>query len=161
LNGLGGVAFYRGDLESSGRYHEEALPVQRELGDTRGTAFSLRELGEVATGRGDLGAAADRLREALTIYRDLEDRQGIASTLEGFAVLAAAHGRGERAFRLLGAAGAIREAIQTPISGPDESRMERFLAPAREALGERVAAELSEGSKLALEPAMKLAMEAI
>ncbi|HEU4764187.1 MAG TPA: tetratricopeptide repeat protein, partial [Candidatus Eisenbacteria bacterium] len=161
LNGLGGVAFYRGDLLASGRYHEEALPVQRELGDTRGTAFSLRELGEVATGRGELGAAAERLREALAIYRDLEDRQGIASTLEGFAVLAAAHGRGERAFRLLGAAGAIREAIQTPISGPDESRMEPFLAPAREALGERASAELAEGRKIALEPAMKLAMEVI
>jgi hypothetical protein len=153
------VAFYRGDLEASRQYHVQALPVQRELGDTRGTAFSLRELGEVATAHKEFGQAAEHLREAFQIYRDLEDRQGLASTMEGMAVLAAATGRSERAFRLLGAASALREAIQTPISDPDQRRMEPFLGPAREALGERAVAELAGGRRLSLEEAVQLALE--
>jgi non-specific serine/threonine protein kinase len=159
LNGLGDVAFYRGDLEASRRYHMEALPIQRELGDTRAAAFSLRELGEVATGRGEFGPAAERLAEALAIYRDLEDRQGLASTMEGLAVLAAATGRAERALRLLGAASALREAIQSPLSGPDERRMEPFLLRARETLGKRAVEELSAGRDLPLPEAVKLALE--
>ncbi|MGE5176161.1 MAG: protein kinase domain-containing protein [Hyphomicrobiales bacterium] len=158
LNGLGGVAFYLGDVEGAGRYQEEALAIQRELGDSSGIAFSLRELGEVAVRRGDLPRARTCLEEATAINRDLGDRQGVASTLEGWAALTAAAGDAERAVRLAAAAEAIREAIQTPLSAPDQERLERFLGPARSSLGDRADAAAKAGRDLGLDGAVEEAL---
>jgi hypothetical protein len=55
----------------------------------------------------------------------------------------------------------VRDAIQTPLSGPDERRMEPFLNRAREALGEQAAQELAQGGRLTLEEALSLAGETV
>ena len=161
LNGLGGVAFYQGRLERSREWHEQALAIQRELGDSRGTAFSLRELGEVETASADAGAAALFLGQSLEMYRVLGDRLGIASAIEGLAALAASMGQPERALELVGAATALREAIQAPIAGPDKERLERYLGPAREALGPKAAAAAAKGGRLSPDEAIGLALEGL
>ena len=158
LNGLGGVAYYQGKLERSRECHEQALAIQRELGDSRGTSFSLRELGEVATASADAPAAADFLRRSLEMYRVLGDRLGIATAIEGLAALAALQGQHERALTLAGAASTLRESIQAPIAGPDLERLERYVAPARAALGVGAAAAHSQGGSLSVEEAVGMAL---
>ncbi len=160
LDGLGDVALYLGDLDAARAYEEQGLAIQRGLGDRRGTAFSLRELGRVAARQMDLDGAGRYLRESLVIYRDLGDRQGLAESLEGLAGVAAAAGDAERALELAGAASALRDALQSPLSGPDQQLLDRSLEPARAALGAASAGRAYEAGRLApVERALDSALE--
>ena len=161
LNGLGGVAYYEGSLERSRACHLQALAIQGELGDSRGTAFSLRELGEVATALADAHAAADFLKQSLEIYQTLHDRQGIATAIEGLAALSASKGEPERAVTLSGAAQALRDSIQAPIAGPDMKRLERYLQPARLALGGAAEGALERGRALTQDEAIEAALKGL
>jgi hypothetical protein len=51
--------------------------------------------------------------------QELADKGGIAQCLEGFAVLAQAQAKDERALRLSGAAARLHEAIDIPLSPPN------------------------------------------
>jgi hypothetical protein len=123
------------------------LALQRELGDRRGIAFSLRELGRVAAALGDYAAAEGRLRESLSILREIGDLSGTADSLDALASVAAATTRAERALRLAGAASAIREGTRTALSKPDQEILERSLAPARAALSADAARAALEGGR--------------
>ncbi len=159
LNGLGGVALYRGDLDAARSFQEQSLALQRELGDKRGIAFSLRELGRVAARQLDHAAAEQYHKESLAMLRDMGDRQGMAESLEGLAGVAAASGRPERALELAGAAAGLREAIQTPLSTPDQDMLDRSLEQARAALGHDAArASFEAGRKAPFEAAVESAL---
>ena len=160
LNGLGGLASAQGDMEKAIAYQEQALAIQRELGDRRGIAFSLRELGAAAVGGGDLAGAGTHLTEAIPIFRSLGDKQGLAASMEVCAGVASLAGQGDRALRLAGAAAALREAIQSPIPGPDMAALEKRLSAARDSLGAAAADRaFQDGKALPFEESVNLAVE--
>ena len=68
----GRLAWAQGDHAAARPLFEESLAVLRELGDTRGVAFSLLNLGMVANGQGD-EAARSLLAEAATLSRQAGD----------------------------------------------------------------------------------------
>ncbi len=119
LNNLGAVARTRGELATAARLAEESLTIRREIGDRHGEVLSLSVLADVARERGDQDAARSLFLEALTLQRRAGIRDGIADNLLGIAVMAADGGELEQAARLLGASGALRQAMNqapTPIS---------------------------------------------
>ena len=91
--------------------------------------------------------------------RELGDLWGVAGALDGFAALAAAQGRPERNLRLAGAAAALLEAIGAAPQPVAQRSLERWLAQARQALGEAAAAaRFAEGRGLSLEQAVAEAL---
>lgn len=161
VNNRGDFALTRGDFEIARPLFEESLALLRIRGDTANVARALFNLGasELELGRRD--AAGTRFREALALARDAGDREDLAWNLEGLAALAAAHGHGERAALLLGAADA-----QLAAMGADHKPYERSLrtrtAAAIEGLLDEfeTARVIGRGAALALPDAVELGLAA-
>ncbi len=137
----------------------EALTLFRRVGDAWGTAHVLCQLGAVACEEGNNATARGALNEALEVFRVLGHTLGITYSLEGLAMLAAMHGRAASALRLAGAAAALRDTIGSPVAPVDKTRLERWLGPARAALGDAGAAAVwQEGRSMGLEQAIAYAM---
>jgi tetratricopeptide (TPR) repeat protein len=152
LANVGEVYYHLGDLDHAEAHHVEALGLARCAGRVDVEAYQLGDLGNVARRRGDLAQAAVLHRQALELKRSLRDHRRIAISLEDLAALAAAEGRMERAARLLGAAGALRETIGTPLPVPERVVTEQTAAVARPALGEPAwAVAFAAGQRLPLE----------
>jgi adenylate cyclase len=160
LNNLGYLALEQGDYDSARTQLEVALTLQREVGDRSMMADALNNLGNVARDQHDYLAARELYVEGLTINRDLGNKWGIAYLLEDTGGLAALQGQTERALRLVGAATALREAINAPLPSAEQTKLERMLEPVRQSLGEAAAAALTaEGKALSMEQAIDEALQ--
>jgi len=159
LNGLGDVSLYQGDLAAAREFQVQSLEIQRRLGDKRGIAFSLRMLGRIAEKQGDFTASRKQLVESLELLKEMGDKEGLADSLEGMVSLAAATGDCERALKLAGATAALREAINVPLSQPDQEQLERAMQPAYCGLEPEDAARFrAAGRSMTLDQAVAEAM---
>jgi predicted ATPase/class 3 adenylate cyclase len=80
LIGAGGTAWWRQDREAAGAFYEEALGIERELGDPARIAEALYNLAFVVAGD-DLEACAQMLEESLQLFRRVGDERGVAQVL--------------------------------------------------------------------------------
>jgi uncharacterized protein HemY len=161
LNNLGMLALDENDFATARARLEEAVALQREVGDRSAIAISLDTLGHIIQSQGDYGAARAMYEESLIINRELEDKRSIAFLLEHFGSLAALQGQPERALRLSGAAEALRGTIGAQLSPTDKEKLNETLDPARQALGDEVAAAMeAEGRAMTLEQAIGEALQA-
>jgi predicted ATPase/class 3 adenylate cyclase len=80
LIGAGGVAWWQQDREAAGGFYEQALVIERELGDPARIAEALYNLAFVVAGD-DLGSAARLLDESLEQFRRVGDERGVAQVL--------------------------------------------------------------------------------
>ena len=157
LNNLGEIARIRGDSRRARQLYEEAL--QLGVGDQH-RQVPLINLGFVSCSQGDYAAARGFFAETLAIARRLGDKGGIAYGLEGLGGVYGLQGQAERTARLLGAAETLRKAISLPLQEGDRPDYDRFLAAARDALGESAfEAEWKTGGAMSLEQAIDLALE--
>jgi predicted ATPase/class 3 adenylate cyclase len=160
LNNLAMVIRYEGDYAAARPLYEESLSLLRGGGDSWAIAQPLINLGEVDLDLGAFDDARLHFAEGLALVRDLGERRSIAILLEDFGGLAAAQADPVRAFRLVAAAAALREAIGAPLPPADQARLDRWLKPARRALSpEAQARALAEGRAMALDEAMDYALE--
>jgi len=158
LGNLGEVAYLRGDLERAAAYHEEALALGRQVGGPS-VHVIIANLGNVARRQGDLARAEALCRESIALARQACDLREIAVGLEHLVMVQAAAGQGERAARLLGASGAIREKIGAPLPQYERAEVEAVLVPVRAALGAKAwATACAAGQALSLEEAVALAL---
>jgi DNA-binding CsgD family transcriptional regulator len=93
---------------------------------------TLLGLGEAAVNRGDVTAAAAYYAESLALARNRED---LVSTLVRTARLAAG-GKALAATRLLGAAAALAETVNDPLTPAEQARCQDAVAEARAYLGD-------------------------
>jgi predicted ATPase len=134
LNHQADVACYQGDSAASQSLYEQSLATFRELNDRWGIAGSLADLGNLARAQGDFRTADSLYRESIGVFQSLEHKRGIARLLESFACSAAAQSEAERSLRLAGASAALRQSIGAPLTAGEQSKLERTLEPARQAL---------------------------
>src|SRR5439155_21466767 len=80
LIGAGGIAWWRQDRETAGVCYREALAIERELDDARGTAEALYNLAFYVAGD-DLEEARRLLEEALDLFAGAGDERGVAQVL--------------------------------------------------------------------------------
>jgi class 3 adenylate cyclase/tetratricopeptide (TPR) repeat protein len=161
LNNLGLVLRDLGDVAGARSMLEQALALSREIGDRWSVANTLSSLGDVALTQNELDAARGFLFESLGISRDLNDRQAQTFLLDFFSVLAAKRGRAPDAFRLVGAAQALRQTLGSPLSPSEQARLDATLdavCPAASATDR--AAWTAAGAGLDAEAAFGLALEA-
>jgi tetratricopeptide (TPR) repeat protein len=105
-------------------------------------------------------AAIASLSEAIIVLRTRMDRADIAQCLDRFAWAAADHRHPRRAARLLGAAQALREWMNSPRSLGEKSLYDKYLAQARTKSDESAFdAAWAEGYALSLDEAVALALE--
>jgi predicted ATPase len=159
LNNLGNVALDQGDYAGARARLEEAVMLQREVGDKYYIANALNNLGNVTRAQGDYEATRQLYTESLLINRELGDGWQLAYVIEDIGGLAALQGQAERALKLVGAASALREEIGAPLSPAEQTKLERTLEPARQALTEVMQEQAwAEGRALSLEEAIEYAL---
>lgn len=159
LGDLGDVAYREGKLGLARALSEESIAVARQMGMARVVAWRFFNLGRIALAQGESSEAENYLRESLTILREPGDLLRIAVVLEGLAAVAAARHQPDRAYRLVGAASAVRGAIGAPRSPGDEADLDHWLAPIRQKDGlESRTGWIAEGTLMSLDQAIEYAL---
>lgn len=105
----------RGAFEQARIMFEEGLTVSRALHNTLFCLVGLQNLGEIAQSQGDWKQAEDLHRESLLLCWDLGSKGYLATCLEEMAGVCAMREKGDKAARLMGAAEALREAVNAPL----------------------------------------------
>ncbi len=88
LVGAGRLSNEATDYTAARGHHQEALDIQRSIGDRHGVAMSLVNLGIAAHGQGNLTLARTRYAESLAIQEELGNDRGIAISLNNLGRLA-------------------------------------------------------------------------
>ncbi len=108
---LGTTQKMSGDYEQATTLYNEALTINRVIGNRSGESACLEGLARVALERGDYERATEFYDEGLTINRAIENQSGESVCLEGLADVARLIGEYERAAMLYDAALTINSAI--------------------------------------------------
>jgi len=148
----------RHDYAVAGAYLDEALTIQRAVGDKWAIANALNNLGNVRRDLGEFDAAQRLYAESLALNHALGDRRALAYLLEDIGLLAVSQGEYARALRLVGAAAALRAAIASPLSPSEQATLEARMQPAYAALGDAAATLLAEGQTWSLAQAVAYAL---
>jgi len=154
------VALSEGDLAEAQARVGEALSVAERTGNVYGRADALHVLGGLEMARGNLDVARRAWKEALRILHGIGQRYDGVRCLEALACLASAERVLDRAARLLGFAGALREALDGPVPPSERPAIDDATGVARRGLGGEVfEAVLGEGRKMSLDEAVAFALE--
>ena len=78
LAGAGGIAWWQEDLAAAARFYEEALAIERRLGDPARTADALYNQAFVVAAEGDFEGAFRLFEESLELFRRAGDEAGAA-----------------------------------------------------------------------------------
>jgi predicted ATPase/DNA-binding SARP family transcriptional activator len=127
----------KGYLSEGRAYLSEALGRKGAIGRTNRRAKALNGAGMLAYSQGDYEAARALHEESLAISRELGSNLGIARSMKAFARLSV-RTKPERAARLMGAADALCQAIDSPLPPKDREEHNRNLSAVREALGDEM-----------------------
>ena len=140
----------------------EIVTTGRELGVQRDIHYGLHFLGDCGLWRGNGAEAADWYRQSLCAALAYGNVAEAAVEMEGLAMALAAQGRTELAVQLDAAARAKMAALGYSVDGVEfwSGFRQRYLLPARLALGERASAVEAQGRALAWEAAVALALAA-
>lgn len=149
----------RGDNARAKNLAGEAIEIRRSLGAKHGLAMALFQRALSAFEEGDGSQSWLDTQEALQICQDLGDRQGIAVTIEHLASLAVAEHEPRTAALLVGAATAIRQAIDFPRSDQRKAEIADTRKEAVVELGADAVRDLeAEGGKMPTEQAIEFAL---
>jgi predicted ATPase/DNA-binding XRE family transcriptional regulator len=152
LQGLGMIGLRRGDYDGGSAWVTESLAVFTSLGDERGIAAASATLGALRLRQQDLVQANALLSNSLALRHRIGDKGGIAWCLEWMAEAALAEGRPPdsplRAARLLGAATALRVAIDSPIDPVDVPDHKRIVAAIQSQLTDPAFVAAWEGGRM-------------
>ncbi len=155
------LAQRQGEFAPARELHQQTLALFRQVGDPWGVARFSCSLGRVRFEQGEPQEAAALFLESAPLFRELGEQRGVAECLEGLASVAVAAAQARRAAALLGAAWAVRDLIQVPLTPHDLASHERDLNAARKALGNaEFAAAWDEGRAMSMDQAVDFVLEA-
>ncbi|MGH9104906.1 MAG: BTAD domain-containing putative transcriptional regulator [Acidimicrobiales bacterium] len=153
LLSLGVVSLYEGDLERAEQLLARSRQISEEIGFKEGQAWCLNQQGALAVRRHDPGAR-ELLLASAELHRELGDQWRLASVLEALA-RAVLESDPRRTAMLLGAAGAARERIGTPLPPCERPEHTEALETARAALGDAAWERAwTEGASVAIDDLM-------
>ena len=108
--------------------------------------------------QGRLPEALAVYRETILVWQELGQRAAIARTLECFAFVAGAQEQNERAAKLLGAAQALRELIDSSMTSLEHLEYDQAMSQLRVQMDEAALAKAwAEGRGMGMEQALELA----
>jgi predicted ATPase/DNA-binding winged helix-turn-helix (wHTH) protein len=160
INQQGDIARETGDMITAREFYRRALSAFRKAGDPWGSARSLTDLGYIDCEQGSHLAGHTAFREAMELFAGLGHRRGMARVLEGYACLALEEGHAARALTLAAAAAQLRLLISAPMPQAEQSKFDRWLAPAWKTLSKPEAKDAwAKGAAMSPEKAMQYSLE--
>jgi predicted ATPase/DNA-binding XRE family transcriptional regulator len=100
LLGVGVMVYFQGEYDRAASLWREAQAIFRELGETRGIAYTYGNLGLAADGRGDFEEATAAYEAALALFRELDDRMFVSFMSHNLGLIAYFQGDYARAAAL-------------------------------------------------------------
>jgi predicted ATPase len=157
---LGMFASMRGDYAEARTHFEACLSIFTELRDKFHINAIHSEMAHLERHQGHHAQAQPLYRETLAEWQRLGHRAAIAHELECFAIIAEAQEKDLRATKLFGAAEALRENINMPMTPFERVEYEREVSDLRANMDDSAFAKAwSEGRVLTMEQAIALATE--
>jgi len=157
--GMGMEESIHGNYETAKHIFEDGLNIFRRLRNKNFQMVMTSELGHIARHTGDMKEARGIYQETIKGWQDLGNRSSIAHQLECFAFIAVAEEEPERAIKLFGAAEALREKINSPMTGYERVEYDKEVAQLRSLLNESDFNSLwAEGRALTMEQAIEFAL---
>ena len=131
MTNLGTIAVLEHEYEEARAWFQDAMRLNREVGDAWMVAICDNNLGNATRGLGDYDSARAITRRASAPIATTTT-WALAFLVEDIGELAAVCGETERAFELVGAADTLREEIGTPRAPGAEEELDRsWLPPGR------------------------------
>jgi len=159
--GSGMAAKLRGDYAEARARFAKCLPLFEAMGDEHRVNMVRSELAHLERYEGHYQQAEEAYRKTILVWQKLGHRAAIAHQFESFAFIAKIQERAERAARLFGAAEALREKINIPMSPPERVEYEKEVADLRAGMDEKAFTSLwAEGRALTIEKAIQVALQA-
>lgn len=160
LANLGVLTRDEGDLPRARALIGESMAIDDAQGDAWGLAAGTQSLAVVSLEEGDIAESKRLLDRCIDMYEELGARIALMETIDVVSWLAVAVCEHVTAARLAGAAEAQRVELGTPLAPNDASMIDRFLAPARAALGDaEFHAAWVDGTKVPFDAAIAIARE--
>jgi len=154
---LGDSALGQHDRERARAALTQSAALVRRTANISVLPYPLRRLGYLALLEQDEEQATTFYMESMKVNRAVGDRQGVAASLIGLAAVAEARRQPDRAARLLGAADALVESIQTKLLPFDDEEAKRTEDAVREQLaGSAFTAARSEGRVMTVDQAIAM-----
>jgi len=129
--GLAHTAAALGDIEAARAGFRESAEIAQMMGNKRIVYSSQSELAHVLRAHGDLDEPLATYRDLLPKWRDLGHRSAVAHELECIAYILIRKEEPERAATLLGAAQALREAIDSVMTQREQVEYEKEISSLR------------------------------
>lgn len=158
LGNIGNILLAQGRLLEAREQLQESIALLREIGARWNSANTLNNAANVERALGEYPRAAELYAESLTITRELGDRWAVAYLLEDVGMLALRTDDADCALTLAGAAAALRVSIGAPLPPADQPRIDEFVASARAKAGDEADRLFAEGSALAWQDAVEVAL---
>lgn len=98
-NNLGTICYDLGELDASRNFHQLALDLRIELGDTGHIALSYLNLGMVSLEEGFYVESSEALYKALALFESQEDNNGLTANLNSLGYLYQSQGQFEEALQ--------------------------------------------------------------
>ena len=128
LMGLGRSESEKGNYEDAIPLFEDALDVFIQLRIKNFQMAVKSQLGHIARYTGDLANAKSIYRETILGWQDIGNRGAIAHELESFASIAITEEEPQRALKLFGAAEALRERSNSPMTDFERIEYDQMVA---------------------------------
>ena len=160
LNNLGISLLLQGRAAEARQQLEEAIALQRQIGDRWSLANALNNLGNVARQQQQLGQARKLYTESLLINKELGDKWSIAYLLEDVAHLALLEAQYAHSVTLLIFAHDLRKEIGAPPPPSEAETRQQLLTEAKQELdATEIDKATSAGQSLSVDEALSYALE--
>lgn len=157
--GMGMDEKARGNHATAKKHFEDGLAIFKSLNNLNFQLTLRSELGHLERQAGNLTQARLIYRETIKDWQELGNRPAIAHQLECFGFLAIADEEPQRAIKLFGAAEALREKAQSPMTDHERVEYDQSVAQLRSMLPEAEFNALwEEGKSMTMEQAIQLAL---
>jgi predicted ATPase/DNA-binding SARP family transcriptional activator len=161
LWGLAQLACERGDLETTGRWAEQALELYEALAHQHGIARMLCLLGRAAAARNVPGDALDYFRRSFRLSRRLGDTAGCADVYEALAPLLFHLNQPEQTVRVLAGAAALRKLYATHLTPTEQHALNSLLERCSEALGQSLFHQIRQTIQSATSDTLLMLIESV
>jgi hypothetical protein len=157
---MGKDEYAHGNYAEAKKIFAEAENLYKRLGSPNYANAMRSETGHAERLAGNLPAARAIYQETIKRWQELGNRSAVAHELECFGSLAISDMQPQRAASLFGAAEALREKCQSPMTDEERVEYDRWVAQVRKALeAAEFEAAWTEGRGMAMEQAVRLAVE--
>jgi tetratricopeptide (TPR) repeat protein len=162
LMGAAMEARSRGDFASARSLLEKSLQLTQYWRSTHTRLAVESEMAHIARQSGDHAQAKKAYRKTILKWKETGHRAAIAHQLECLAFIARAEKQPSRAIRLMSAAEALRETIDSPMTGVERIEYEHEITALREQLStEAFNTEWTMGRSLGMDEAIDFALEQV